>query len=60
MSTKWFPKQAVKKIFDVYSSPYQAFINYMNVLNDVKIQLEKSQKDLKEQKEDKSAVKLQQ
>lgn len=60
MSTKWFPKQAVKKIFDIYSSPYQAFINYMNVLNDVKIQLEKSQKDLKEQKEDKSAVKQQQ
>lgn len=60
MSTKWFPKQAVKKIFDVYSSPYQAFINYMNVLNDVKIQLEKSQKDLNEQKEDKSALKLQQ
>jgi alpha-amylase len=43
MSTKWFPKQAVKKIFDIYSSPYQAFINYMNALNDVKIQLENSQ-----------------
>lgn len=47
MSTKWFPKQAVKKIFDVYSSPYQAFINYMNVLNDIKIQLENSQVDSK-------------
>lgn len=45
MSTKWFPKQAVKKIFDIYSSPYQAFINYMNILNDVKIQLENSQKE---------------
>ena len=45
MSTKWFPKQAVKKIFDIYSSPYQAFINYMNVLNDVKIQLENSQEE---------------
>jgi len=40
MSTKWFPKQAVKKHFEVYHSPYQAFINYMNVLNDVKIQLQ--------------------
>jgi len=39
MSTKWFPQQAVKKHFEVYPSPYQAFINYMNVLNDVKIQL---------------------
>ena len=45
MSTKWFPQQAVKKIFDIYPSPYQAFINYMNVLNDVKIQLENSQKE---------------
>lgn len=40
MSTKWFPQQAVRRNFDVYPSPYQAFINYMNVLNDVKIQLE--------------------
>ena len=50
MSTKWFPKQAVKKIFDVYSSPYQAFINYMNVLNDIKIQLESSQSESTKQK----------
>ena len=40
MSTKWFPQQAVRRNFDVYPSPYQAFINYMNVLNDVKLQLE--------------------
>lgn len=41
MATKWFPKNSVKLRFDVYSSPYQAFINYMNVINDLKIQLEK-------------------
>lgn len=41
MGTKWFPQNVVKKHFEVYPSPYQAFINYMNVLNDVKIQLEK-------------------
>jgi alpha-amylase len=41
MGTKWFPQHAVKKHYEVYPSPYQAFINYMNVLNDVKIQLEK-------------------
>jgi alpha-amylase len=40
MGTKWFPQHAVKKHYEVYPSPYQAFINYMNVLNDVKIQLE--------------------
>ncbi len=43
MSSKWFGHRFVKKNFEVYSSPYQAFINYMNVLNDVKIQLEKNQ-----------------
>ncbi|MCK9339782.1 MAG: glycoside hydrolase family 57 protein [Bacteroidales bacterium] len=42
MSTKWFPSMSVKRNFDVYPSPYQAFINYMNVLNDVKIQLSDS------------------
>jgi alpha-amylase len=41
MGTKWFPQHAVKKHYEVYPSPYQAFINYMNVLNDVRIQLEK-------------------
>ncbi|MCL2246630.1 MAG: glycoside hydrolase family 57 protein [Lentimicrobiaceae bacterium] len=41
MGTKWFPQHAVKKHFEVYPSPYQAFINYMNVLNDVRLQLEK-------------------
>ncbi len=40
MSSKWFKHRSVKRNFDVYTSPYQAFINYMNVLNDVKLQLE--------------------
>lgn len=40
MSSKWFGHRFVKRNFEVYSSPYQAFINYMNVLNDVKLQLE--------------------
>jgi len=39
MSTKWFPKPSVKQNFDVYLSPYQAFINYMNVINDIELQL---------------------
>lgn len=39
MCTKWLGKMSVKRNFDVYPSPYQAFINYMNVLNDVKLQL---------------------
>ena len=40
MSSKWFSQKSVKRNFDVYPSPYQAFINYMNVLNDIKIVLE--------------------
>jgi len=40
MSTKWFAHDSVRRNFDVYPSPYQAFINFMNVLNDVKLQLE--------------------
>lgn len=40
MGTKWFPQNSVKLRFDIYPSPYQAFINYMNVLSDLKIRLE--------------------
>lgn len=39
MNSKWLREVAVRRNFEVYPSPYQAFINYMNVLNDVKIQL---------------------
>lgn len=41
MSTKWLGKMSVRRNFDVYPSPYQAFINFMNVLADVKLQLGK-------------------
>lgn len=41
MATRWFPNQSVRKNFEVYSSPYQAFINFMNVVNDIEIQLQK-------------------
>lgn len=43
MASKWFRCNSVFRNFEVYSSPYQAFINYMNVLNDVRIRLEESQ-----------------
>lgn len=39
MATKWFPQQSVKRNFDVYASPYQAFINYMNIINDLELQM---------------------
>ena len=34
MCTKWFSDGAVHKYFNPYSTPYEAFINYMNVLSD--------------------------
>jgi len=34
MCTKWFSDGAVHKYFNPYSTPYEAFINYMNILSD--------------------------
>ncbi|MEM5778261.1 MAG: glycoside hydrolase family 57 protein [Candidatus Aenigmatarchaeota archaeon] len=36
MCTKWFADGDVHKYFNAYDSPYDAFINYMNVLQDLK------------------------
>jgi len=36
MCTKWFADGDVHKYFNPYDSPYDAFINYMNILQDVK------------------------
>jgi alpha-amylase len=42
MCTKWFSDGDVHKYFNPYNSPYEAFINYMNVLSDFTIRLEES------------------
>ncbi|MGE5382534.1 MAG: polysaccharide deacetylase family protein [Omnitrophica WOR_2 bacterium] len=34
MCTKWFSDGAVHKYFNPYTTPYEAFINYMNILSD--------------------------
>ena len=39
MSTKYFSDGEVHKSFNPFDSPYEAFINYMNVLSDFKIRL---------------------
>lgn len=36
MCTKWFADGDVHKYFNPYENPYEAFINYMNVLADLK------------------------
>jgi len=40
MSTKWFSAGEVHKHFNPYGSPYDAFINYMNVISDFAIRVE--------------------
>lgn len=37
MCTKWFSDGDVHKYFNPYNSPYDAFINYMNILHDLEI-----------------------
>lgn len=37
MCTKWFADGDVHKYFNPYSSPYEAFISFMNALNDLKL-----------------------
>ena len=39
MSTKWFSDGGIHKYFNPYPSPYEAFINYMNVLHDLELQI---------------------
>lgn len=41
MCTKWFSDGEVHKYFNPYGSPYEAYINYMNVLADFRLRLEK-------------------
>jgi len=40
MCTKWWQDGDVHKYFSPYESPYEAFIAYMNVLNDLRARLE--------------------
>ena len=41
MCTKWFADGDVHKYFNPYDSPYECFIAYMNILNDINQRLEK-------------------
>lgn len=40
MCTKWFSDGDVHKYFNHYSSPYEAYINYMNILSDFRLSVE--------------------
>lgn len=39
MCTKWFADGDVHKYFNPYGSPYEAYLNFMNVLEDFKLKL---------------------
>lgn len=41
MCTKWFSDGDVHKYFNPYDSPYEAFVNYMNILSDFMIRIGK-------------------
>ncbi|PIE84221.1 MAG: alpha-amylase [Bacteroidia bacterium] len=41
MCTKWFADGDVHRYFNPYGSPYEAFVNYMNVLSDFTLELER-------------------
>ena len=41
MCTKWFSDAEVHKYFNPYPSPYEAFMNYMNVLSDFIIRVDR-------------------
>ena len=51
MCTKFFSDGEVHKYFNPYDTPYEAFINYMNVLSDFQIRLDEKRAalDVKEQ-----------
>lgn len=46
MATKWFSDGDVHSYFNPYESTYEAFINYMNVLSDFIIELDKKKADI--------------
>jgi alpha-amylase len=55
MCTKWFTDGDVHRYFNPYPSPYEAFINYMNVLSDFMIRVEEnSNPDLLDNLKDKA------
>ena len=41
MSTKWISDESQRRFINVYSSPYDAYINYMNILSDFILRVDK-------------------
>ncbi|MCK5027316.1 MAG: glycoside hydrolase family 57 protein [Candidatus Pacebacteria bacterium] len=56
MCTKYFNDGDVHKYFSPYDSPYEAFISYMNVLNDLSHRLDLVEKNKKEESKNKQKI----
>lgn len=57
--TKWFSDGTVHRYFNPYASPYDAFINYMNVLSDFTSRVEsrsEEQKDIRKPRKKKPSL----
>lgn len=50
MSTKFFSDAAVHQYFNPYDTPYEAFINYMNVLSDLQLRVKEVSKTARKAK----------
>jgi alpha-amylase len=48
MCTKWFADGDVHKYFSPYESPYEAYIAFMNVIQDLKLRVEKREHESEE------------
>ena len=46
MCTKWFSDGDVHKYFNPYDTPYDAFINFMNILSDFSIRIDNKLKEI--------------
>ena len=58
MATKWLSDGDVHSYFNPYGSSYEAFINYMNVLSDFEIEVEKALVAKKSRKKETASAKI--
>lgn len=56
MCTKWFSDGDVHKYFNPYNSPYDSFINFMNIINDITIRVNLKGNVIREKFEQSSRV----
>jgi alpha-amylase len=58
MCTKWFNDGDVHKYFNPYDTPYEAFITFMNILNDITIRIKQKNEKLYTEIADTGKIKI--